>query len=101
MSRNLPLGGHRPQRILKQANAITNLDLFRVFSLWRPVVFSSSGEPSKPKKRVFVEDVDDEDDGGGSGDDDDDAQPQGHDLVPVKHWQVGETCQAVWAKDGQ
>ena len=63
--------------------------------------FSSSGEPSKPKKRVFVEDVDDEDDGGGSGDDDDDAQPQGHDLVPVKHWQVGETCQAVWAKDGQ
>lgn len=58
-----------------------------------------SGEPSKAKKRVFVEDV--EEDDGGDDDDGDDEQPHGHDLAPVKYWQVGETCQAMWKKDGQ
>ena len=28
------------------------------------------------------------------------ARPHDH-LKPVKHWQVGEQCQAIWSKDGQ
>lgn len=28
------------------------------------------------------------------------ARPHDH-LKPVKHWQVGEQCQAIWTKDGQ
>ena len=28
------------------------------------------------------------------------ARPHDH-LTPVKHWQVGEQCQAIWSKNGQ
>ena len=28
------------------------------------------------------------------------VRPHDH-LKPVKHWQVGEQCQAIWTKDGQ
>lgn len=28
------------------------------------------------------------------------ARPHDH-LKPIKHWQVGEQCQAIWEKDGQ
>ena len=28
------------------------------------------------------------------------ARPHDH-LQPVKHWQVGEQCQAIWSKNGE
>ena len=28
------------------------------------------------------------------------ARPHDH-IKPIKHWQVGEQCQAIWAKDGK
>ena len=28
------------------------------------------------------------------------ARPHDH-IKPIKHWQVGEQCQAIWSKDGQ
>lgn len=62
-----------------------------------PTAATSQGESSKGRKRVFVEDDEE----------DDDDQPAfskrsaGDDLVPVKHWRVGELCQAMWSKDGQ
>ena len=60
-----------------------------------------SGELSNAKKRVFVEEVADDDD-----EEDDDGQsvskrPPSDNLAPIKHWQVGEMCQAMWIKDGQ
>ena len=28
------------------------------------------------------------------------ARPHDH-IKPIKHWQVGEQCQAIWEKDGK
>lgn len=28
------------------------------------------------------------------------VRPHDH-ITPIKHWQVGEQCQAIWEKDGQ
>ena len=28
------------------------------------------------------------------------ARPHDH-IKPIKHWQVGEQCQAIWGKDGK
>jgi hypothetical protein len=61
------------------------------------------GEPSKSKKRVFVEEVDDEGDDDDEEEEDEPSAKQSlvEDSTPVKHWQVGDHCQAMWSKDGQ
>ena len=55
------------------------------------------GESGERHGKVPAADGDEEEPPGSSG-----AKARPHDhLQPVKHWQVGEQCQAIWSKNGE